>query len=174
MWLRQTLKATGKAALFVTHDQAEAMALADRIALLREGLVEQVGTPEELYRYPRTLFVADFLGNPNVVDALVLEVGDDFARLELSGFPVRARVMAPLTPGRLAKLVLRPEDLRIAAPGEVNTVEGELAHSLYLGAQCEHWLRVGDTLLRFQWKQPLVGPRIQVAFDPEKALAYPG
>jgi iron(III) transport system ATP-binding protein len=174
VWLRQTLKATGKAALFVTHDQAEAMALADRIALLREGLVEQVGTPEELYRYPRTLFVADFLGNPNVVDALVLEVGDDFARLELSGFPVRARVMAPLTPGRLAKLVLRSEDLRIATPGEVNTVEGELAHSLYLGAQYEHWLRVGDTLLRFQWKQPLVGPRIQVAFDPEKALAYPG
>lgn len=72
VWLRETLKATGKAALFVTHDQGEAMAIADRIALLNEGRMEQVGTPEELYRNPKTLFVADFLGNPNVVEALVV------------------------------------------------------------------------------------------------------
>lgn len=173
VWLREALKATGKAALFVTHDQGEAMVIADRVALLKEGAIEQVGTPQELYRHPKSLFVADFLGNPNVVDALVLGLEDGFARLEFSGFPIRARPMAPLTPGRLAKLVLRTEDLRVATPGEVNTLEGDVVHSLYLGAFYEHWVRIGDTSLRFYWKEPLAGPRLKLAFDPERALAYP-
>lgn len=174
VWLRETLKATGKAALFVTHDQGEAMAIADRVALLREGSIEQVGTPQELYRHPRSLFVADFLGNPNVADALVLGLEDGFARLELSGFPVRARPMGALTPGRLAKLVLRAEDLRVATVGEMNTVEGEVVHSLYLGAFYEYWIKVGNISLRFHGREPLAGPRLRVAFDPERALAYPG
>lgn len=173
VWLRETLKATGKAALFVTHDQGEAMAIADRIALLHEGRMEQVGSPEELYRQPKSLFVADFLGNPNVLEAVVLGLEEGFARLELAGFPVRARAMGPLTPGRLAKLVLRPESLRPAEHGEVNGIEGELAHSLYLGAAYEQWLRVGEALVRFSTPRPLSGPRVRVVFEPEEALAFP-
>ncbi|GAB5601642.1 ABC transporter ATP-binding protein [Thermus sp. FJN-A] len=173
VWLRETLKATGKAALFVTHDQAEAMAMADRIALLNEGRMEQVGTPEELYRNPRTLFVADFLGNPNVVEALVVALEGELAHLELAGYPLRARAMGALSPGRLAKLVLRPETLRPAGPGEVNVVEGEVAHSLYLGGHYEHWVRVGEALLRFLSSVPVREARLQLAVDLEAALAYP-
>lgn len=172
VWLRNTLKATGKAALFVTHDQAEAMAIADRIALLHEGRMEQVGTPEDLYRNPRTLFVADFLGNPNVVEALVVGFEGPMARLELVGFPLRARAMDSLTPGRLAKLVLRPEALRPAEPGEVNTLEGELAHSLYLGSHYEHWVRVGEAHLRFLSPAPVRERHVRLAVDPESALVY--
>ena len=174
VWLRETLKATGKAALFVTHDQGEAMAIADRIALLNEGRMEQVGTPEELYRNPKTLFVADFLGNPNVVEALVVGLEGSTARLELAGFPLRARAMGALVPGRLAKLVLRPEALRPAGVGEVNALEGALAHSLYLGSHYEHWVRVGDALRRFYSPLPLGEARVRLAVDPEAALAYPG
>lgn len=174
VWLRETLKATGKAALFVTHDQGEAMAIADRIALLNEGRMEQVGTPEELYRNPKTLFVADFLGNPNVVEALVVGLEGSTARLELAGFPLWARAMGALVPGRLAKLVLRPEALRPAGVGEVNALEGALAHSLYLGSHYEHWVRVGDALLRFYSPLPLGEARVRLAVDPEAALAYPG
>ncbi|WP_051073592.1 ABC transporter ATP-binding protein [Thermus oshimai] len=173
VWLRETLKATGKAALFVTHDQGEAMAIADRIALLNEGRIEQVGTPEELYRNPRTLFVADFLGNPNVVDALVLGLEGEMARLELAGFVLRARAMGPVVPGRLAKLVLRPEALHPALPGEVNLLEGELAHSLYLGSHYEHWVRVGEASLRFLSPRPVGEARPRLAFDPGEALVYP-
>ncbi|BDG29834.1 lipase (plasmid) [Thermus thermophilus] len=173
VWLRETLKATGKAALFVTHDQAEAMAIADRIALLNEGRMEQVGTPEELYRHPKTLFVADFLGNPNVVEALVVSLEGSMARLELAGFPLRARAMGALTPGRLAKLVLRPEALRPAGPGEVNVLEGELAHSLYLGSHYEHWVRVGEALIRFTSSLPVWEARLRLSLEPEAALAYP-
>ncbi|WP_353513193.1 ABC transporter ATP-binding protein [Thermus sp. LT1-2-5] len=173
VWLRETLKATGKAALFVTHDQAEAMAIADRIALLNEGRIEQVGTPEELYRNPRTLFVADFLGNPNVVDALVVALEEGLVRLELAGFSLRARAMGSVVPGRLAKLVLRPEVLRLAGAGEVNVLEGERVHSLYLGAHYEEWVQVGEALLRLVSPTPLPGPRVRLGFDPESALAYP-
>ncbi len=173
VWLRETLKATGKAALFVTHDQGEAMAIADRIALLNEGRIEQVGTPEELYRNPRTLFVADFLGNPNVVEVLVVGLEGEMARVELVGFTLRARAMGSLTPGRLARLVLRPEVLHPALPGEANFLEGDLAHSLYLGSQYEHWVRVGEVLLRFTSLGPVGDPRPRLAFDPGEALVYP-
>ncbi|MER3557116.1 MAG: lipase [Thermus sp.] len=173
VWLRKTLKETGKAALFVTHDQAEAMAIADRIALLHEGRMEQVDTPKELYQNPKSLFVADFLGNPNLLDALVVGVDGEWALLEVSSFPLRARAMGTLTPGRLAKLVLRPEALRPAVPGEVNTLEGEVAHSLYLGSYYEHWLQLGEALIRFHSLSPLDTTRVKLSFDPHTALAYP-
>ena len=172
--LRDIHDNTGLTTIFVTHDQGEAMAIADRIALLNEGRMEQVGTPEELYRNPKTLFVADFLGNPNVVEALVVGLEGSTARLELAGFPLRARAMGALVPGRLAKLVLRPEALRPAGVGEVNALEGALAHSLYLGSHYEHWVRVGDALLRFYSPLPLGEARVRLAVDPEAALAYPG
>jgi len=108
------------------------------------------------------------------VEALVVGLEGSTARLELAGFPLRARAMGALVPGRLAKLVLRPEALRPAGVGEVNALEGALAHSLYLGSHYEHWVRVGDALLRFYSPLPLGEARVRLAVDPEAALAYPG
>lgn len=171
VWLRSTLKETGKAAVFVTHDQAEAMAIADRIALLQEGRLLQVGTPEDIYRNPRSLFVADFFGNPNLLEVVVLGQEDSWATVELQGFRLRGRAMGPLVPGRLARLVLRPHDLRPARPGETNLLEGAVVHRLFLGSHYEHWVRIGPSEMRFHHPFPL-GPRVALAFDPEVGLVY--
>jgi spermidine/putrescine transport system ATP-binding protein len=100
----------GTTFVFVTHDQEEAMALADRIVILNEGRIEQIGTPEEIYRRPASLFAADFIGESNIMHgkkeggAFVLESG---ARVPISG----------QTPDSCTSLVVRPEALRIGKDG---------------------------------------------------------
>lgn len=100
----------GTTFVFVTHDQEEAMALADRIVILNEGRIEQIGTPEEIYRRPASLFAADFIGESNILhgkkdgDTFVLENG---ARVPISGH----------APDAVTSLVVRPEALRIGKDG---------------------------------------------------------
>jgi len=116
--LRALLERLGITAIFVTHDQEEAFALADRIAIMEKGRLRQVGTPEELYRRPATPFVATFLGQANFVDARVLGREGDQLICELTG-GVRWRVPAanggaagtPPAPGERVRIMVRPEDL---------------------------------------------------------------
>jgi len=114
--LHKRMKAT---MIYVTHDQTEAMTLADKIVVLRAGSVEQVGAPLELYHHPRNLFVAGFIGSPqmNFLDSTVLEAGEDGVRCALPG---GGGVLAPvaaggLTAGESVTLGVRPEHV---APGE--------------------------------------------------------
>src|SRR5439155_13926240 len=84
-WLRQLIVSLDLSALLVTHDQIEAMAIADRITLLNAGAVEQVGTPTELYREPATVFAAEFMGNNNRLDGTLAERTDKRAVIEVMG-----------------------------------------------------------------------------------------
>ena len=108
----------GTTTLYVTHDQVEAMTLADRIIVLRDGRIEQVGSPRELYARPANIFVAQFLGAPrmNILAAVVGDAG----RAELAdGRSIALPSLAtPLAPGALVSVGIRPEDIRIGeAPG---------------------------------------------------------
>jgi spermidine/putrescine transport system ATP-binding protein len=114
----------GTTFVFVTHDQEEAMALADRILILNEGRIEQLGTPEEIYRKPATLFAADFIGESNILrgkkdgDVFVLESG--------AKVPVSAQA-----PDAVASIVVRPEALRIGQDGFLG---GQVLSREYLGS----------------------------------------
>ena len=85
VWIRQLIKKSGLTAIFVTHDQVEAMAIADRVMLLNEGLLVQEGVPETLYTDPNSLFAADFMGVNNTFEAKVKEVAGERVRLDLGG-----------------------------------------------------------------------------------------
>ena len=125
----------GATMIYVTHDQVEAMTLADRIVVLRGGRIEQIGAPVELYRRPANLFVARFIGSPamNVIPATVLATGA-MTRLQLaSGGEVTVPLpTAPEMQGQPVHLGLRPEDLRLAGPGEA-TVAGRVSLVEQLG-----------------------------------------
>jgi ABC-type Fe3+/spermidine/putrescine transport system ATPase subunit len=113
--LRSLLKQVGMTAIFVTHDQEEAFALSDRIALLDRGRLEQVGTPESLYVDPASPFVAGFVGKANLVDAKLVEGGGERGVCELAGrarWPARLRAGAAGPDGRV-RLMVRPESLRL-------------------------------------------------------------
>ena len=107
---------TGATMLYITHDQSEAMALADRIAVMAHGRVEQLATPQTLYRSPATAFVADFIGMGGLVQATVLDAAGGAATVEIAGYRATVRA-APDQAAGPARICLRPEDLALAAEG---------------------------------------------------------
>ncbi len=137
-------KQLGATMIYVTHDQVEAMTMADKIVVLRDGIVEQVGTPLELYHHPSNLFVAGFIGSPrmNLLQGKLLEGAVDFASVELGdGVIVRAPVNASSgAAGSSVTLGVRPEDLGqvdgdVSLPMQVDVAE-RLGGSTYLYGRC--------------------------------------
>ena len=140
--------------VYVTHDQAEAMSLSDKIIIMNKGHIEQVGTPHEVYQHPASRFVADFIGSANFVEAKVSEGGsegemipvrmlnEDF-NVHYAGLPVKA--------GDTVQIVLRPEAIRLADSGDV---EAEVISSTYMGAVQEYVVRAGDKELETEEYNP--------------------
>ena len=161
-WLRETISTLGLSAVFVTHDQVEALAIADKVVLLHGGRVEQAGTPTELYGAPRTLYGATFLGSASTIPVSV--IGDHAAgQVQVSAggtaFMASRRAEAPL--GNDATVVIRVECVRVldvdATPPPGGTVLDLVARtSLYLGERWEHAFTLGDATLRAWGGKPLV------------------
>ncbi len=100
--------------VFVTHDQEEALTMSDRIVVMREGRIEQDGTPREIYEEPKNLFVASFIGEINIFDAVVLErLDSQRVRANVEGRECDIYADLPVEPGQKLKVLLRPEDLRV-------------------------------------------------------------
>ncbi|TCT03130.1 spermidine/putrescine transport system ATP-binding protein [Tepidamorphus gemmatus] len=124
---------TGITFVFVTHDQEEALAMSDRIAVLQAGEVQQVGTPEDIYLRPRNRFVADFIGDTNFIEARVERVFDGAVELTIdNGIPVRARLSHRVAPGEMVTLSLRPENIVITAP-DAGLAEARVLEQTFLG-----------------------------------------
>ncbi len=133
--------------LFVTHDQEEAMAMSDRLAVMSKGRIEQVGTPAEVYDHPATEFVASFLGASNLIPGKVVEQGADTALVKLEdGAVVKLPVSAlPAGGGAAVKIGVRPEKFHILAPGESeeqgwNMIEAKAGVSVYLGVSRQYMM----------------------------------
>ncbi len=139
----------GITTVMVTHDQAEAMAMADRLVVMRDGRVEQIGGQEDLYERPASPFVAGFIGGSNLL------VGDlDGDRLQLEGATVRLAGRYPPCPR--ATLAVRPESIRLGPVGPARA-QGVVDLCAYLGAVVEHVVHVGPEL-RLVVRGPGLGP----------------
>ncbi|MFI5266761.1 MAG: ABC transporter ATP-binding protein [Chloroflexota bacterium] len=149
--LRSLQRRLGIAVLFVTHDQAEAMALSDRVAVMNAGHIEQVGTPVEVYERPATAFVRDFLGRAITLECVVRRE-DARSWLELAAAPSSAFAFAEAQLDQYATdsavhLACRPEDLQLAAAGTgaQNAFRARVEEVLYLGERIEYRVRAGDS-----------------------------
>lgn len=121
--------------VYVTHDQVEAMTLADKVVVLNKGTIEQIGSPLELYHFPKTEFVANFIGSPkmNMVDVKFVEVVDDLVVVDMGGKLVKVAVDgSELRPNQRLKLGIRPEDIQI---GGVNDIPVYVTGKELLGAE---------------------------------------
>jgi spermidine/putrescine transport system ATP-binding protein len=144
--------------LYVTHDQGEAMSLSDRIAVMNAGRIDQLGTPAEIYESPKSRFVADFIGDANIFEAIVEGVMDsnyvtlaaptlDEAQASLVAWKDR-----PLGPGEGVHLSVRPEKLVVTreqpeANPRRNALPGIVEEKIYLGSQTQYRVRVGERLI---------------------------
>jgi spermidine/putrescine transport system ATP-binding protein len=153
--LRQVQRRLGLTFIHVTHDQEEALALSDRIAVMNRGRIEQVGPPREVYERPRTRFVAEFLGNCNLLEAGIVAVGGDQLRIQTaSGFLCMPRPhgASEAAPGRTVTLAVRPERIQLfrpdRAPAHTNGWLGQVEETIFRGSTTEYRIRCGPQQLR--------------------------
>lgn len=143
--IRRIQRDIGITSVYVTHDQVEAMTLSDRVVVMNQGLIEQVGPPQEVYRYPRTRFVADFIGRANFLDAQSLGGSDgtmrvNFAGRELTLVDVREQHPA----GTPITLIVRPEMVHVRAQSEL---PGIVRRASFLGNLIDYDIEVNGQLI---------------------------
>ena len=149
--LQQRLRLT---TIYVTHDQAEAMTLSDKIIVMNNGRIDQVGTALDIYRSPQTQFVRNFVGSVNELPATVSGKRDDgLLQIELPFGPLvaGAGVLSNLKPADQVRVWIRPEDLRLArsfAPESENVVAAQVIKMAFQGNWTEYWLELGGTVVR--------------------------
>jgi len=143
--LRRLQRALGITALYVTHDQDEAMSLSDRIAVMRAGRIEQVGTPREVYARPASLFVAGFVGKANALPAHAAACPGGTTAISILGHAARRATIAGEPAGACIAL-LRPEAIRLAGPGG-DGIDGAIEEIEYLGDRIEYRVRAGGALV---------------------------
>lgn len=144
-FLRELIVRLGLSALMVTHDQAEAMAISDRILLLNNGRIEQQGTPQSMYQTPDTLFAAEFMGSNNRLPAKVLQREGHQALLQVEGGTVKATARGVNT-GHDAIGIIRLEQVRISSAPVDNAIQLPLSTCMYLGDRWECLFKNGDAV----------------------------
>jgi len=145
--LKQIQKETGITFIFVTHDQEEALTMSDRIAVMSAGEVQQVGSPREIYETPRNRFVADFIGETNLLDVTVTAVTGGRANCILpGGRAIDCPAAAVLDPGP-GHLSVRPERMRLTTPTDPESdtlLSGAVVNHVYLGTDMQVMVRLDD------------------------------
>ncbi len=168
--IRRIQQEVGITAIYVTHDQSEAMALSDRIIIMRSGVVEQIGSPQEIYYHPVNEFVADFIGEANFLKGRLEALSDNRAQLNVSGDICHAAPVPGMEVGRDYTIVLRPEAASLAEEGGLPC---EVVLSCFMGSYQNYHVKVGDTLVKLTDPNPKnkriykVGERCRLVFDPE-------
>jgi iron(III) transport system ATP-binding protein len=178
----------GRTMIYVTHDQAEALSMADRIAVMRRGQLVQVGTPHELYTRPESAFVAEFIGGTNLLRGTLEEVGDLLTVKTQSGVVRAKNGVKGMARGAPVFCSVRPESLRlkpapessgIAPSNATNELLAEVQSIMYLGDNEQYSLRLADsTLVRAMDYNPTtrkaqVGDRLALEFDTQAVVVLP-
>ncbi|MFW5489745.1 MAG: spermidine/putrescine ABC transporter ATP-binding protein PotA [Desulfovibrio sp.] len=136
--LKHLQRQLGITFVFVTHDQEEAFSMSDRVVVLDEGAIRQIGTPERIYEEPENLFVASFVGDINILEATVVSVEEDDLHTEMYGKPCVVGSKRTFDPGEKVNVLLRPEDIRLYRPDEPESEEcilwGTVYECVYKGA----------------------------------------
>jgi spermidine/putrescine transport system ATP-binding protein len=148
--LKSLQQEVGITFLYVTHDQEEALTMSDRLAVMNGGHIEQVGAPQDVYEDPETLFVADFLGVSNLMEARVVSAGTHACRVAVDGYELETRGTEQDVIGA-AKIVIRPERIELeehGAPSGPNRVPGMVERLVYVGSAVQVIVRAatGETL----------------------------
>ena len=147
--IREIQQRLGITSVYVTHDQVEAMSRSDRIVVMNQGKIEQAGSPQEIYRRPRTAFVANFIGRTNFVDATVAGPADEWLHVDtLGGLMAVPLPDGARQPGEQVTMVVRPDSIKLSLDQADSPFQGVVKRSTYLGSQVEYDIEIaGQTLI---------------------------
>jgi iron(III) transport system ATP-binding protein len=166
-WLRQLIVSLNLSALLATHDRIEAMAIADRMTLLNGGLIEQEGTPMELYREPATLFAAEFMGNNNRLQGTLLDNADNRAAIEVMGVRLEGVARTKAAVGEKATGLIRLEKVMLGGGPGSNRILMTLKTQMYMGERWELVFTKDDLAVRAYTAAPLKHELYHVEFPPQ-------
>lgn len=149
--IRKIQKKVKITAIYVTHDQSEAMSLSDRIIIMNKGVIEQVGTPKEIYYKPASEFVADFIGAANFLNGKILEKKDEKIKLDIEGNILELKYSGIKEVGDICKIILRPEAIKIDYKGKIS---GNIVDSTFMGAFQDYRVKVGEKIVMVEDNNP--------------------
>ncbi len=168
--IRRIQQEVGITAIYVTHDQSEAMALSDKIIIMEKGVVAQMGSPHEIYYHPKSEFVADFIGEANFLKGPMTGRDGNTVTLNIEGNPVKTVGSPEMEIGKEYTIVLRPEAAALADQGGLPC---EVVLSCFMGSYQNYHVMVGNTLVKLEEHNPKnkriynVGEKCCLCFDPE-------
>jgi iron(III) transport system ATP-binding protein len=172
-WVKELQRTLGLTTIFVTHDQDEALSMSDRIVVLSAGKVQQIGTPEDVYRRPVNRFVAGFVGRVNLIEGVVSSAGGAGVMLDVAGSALRL-ALGSAKDGVAGKVTIavRPEAVTVAraedtAPNGTNTWDASVRSVAFLGDHYEYEVSAGPVDLTVQSAHRLAGDRIKVHIPPD-------
>lgn len=180
--IRRICKEVTLTTLYVTHDQKEALSMADRMAILAEGKIQQCGTPREIYRQPASRWVAQFIGATNLVEGIVSGLNGGMVRIQTKAGEISASTTAPenIHLGQVVTLSVRPEavHLGVSPAGTPNTFAGVIRDSVYQGEDAQHHVELlpSGEFLKINELNPAVvfskksGERVPLWFAPEDVV----
>ncbi|MCR5449915.1 MAG: ABC transporter ATP-binding protein [Erysipelotrichaceae bacterium] len=166
--IRRIQQEAGITAIYVTHDQSEAMAISDKIIIMNKGVVAMMGTPQEIYYHPNSEFVADFIGEANFLKGTVTEAGGTEGTVDVQGNKIALQELNGRSVGDECTLVLRPEAAVLADEGQLPC---DVVLSTFMGSYQNYHVMVGDTLVKITDFNPKnkkiydVGDKAFVKFD---------
>ncbi len=166
--IRKIQQKVGITAVYVTHDQSEAMSLSDKIIIMSKGKVEQMGSPREVYYHPTSRFVADFIGEANFLDADILEVSGERAKIRVSGETLEVNNFVGKKAGEKASLVLRPESVSLSDTGHLPCT---VTLSTFMGSYQYYQAEVGGKTVQITDYNPVnkkiyeAGEKAFLSFD---------
>src|SRR5262249_35254810 len=175
--LQELISRTGVTTLYVTHDQSEALAMSDTVAVMADGRIVQSGSPREVYGRPVNRSVADFLGSANILRGKVVDARDGLATVALEGgaHTIHVPSHSTLPPGAAVDVIFRPEDIVTQLTPASGTIECAVERVIFQGGVSECRLRLGSTLLRAA-VHPAVGARpgdrAWIAIQAERCLLF--
>jgi ABC-type Fe3+/spermidine/putrescine transport system ATPase subunit len=177
--IRRLQKLLGITVLYVTHDQEEALAVSDRIAVMRAGRVEQIATPRAIYEQPETPFVASFVGTTNLLNGTIKSRIAGAAEIAFAGTTMQTNSARGVA-GEAVVLSLRPETLRLLGAGETappgwTTLKGTLGEIEYLGPVTRFAVTLPDSSLvhLMAFEPPAASGAVTVAYDPRRVVVMP-
>jgi len=180
--LKRLQRSLGITTVYVTHDQSEALALSDEIAVFDSGRIIQRGTPQQIYREPKNRFVADFVGSANFLPGTVRGNDGGFTAVETAHGVLHCRFAEPIDAGMKALVTARPEDIALAdatattPPHSGHALKGKIVNRVFLGEVVDYVIDLGDREWRARARSDdfQIGQAVLLTLPPQKCVGLPG
>lgn len=166
--------------IYVTHDQTEAITMSDRICVMKDGLIHQIGSPSEIYNLPATRFVAGFIGEMNFISGKIKGFEKDHINVSIDGTVIQVKTKEGFVPGEKLCVGIRPERIinnLPQDPGALNTLSGVVSRIVFRGNDFDITVKIGENTIRYtepttSYVQRNIGDLITIYFRPEDTVIY--